>query len=394
MIDQTIYKCLSEVLEMCSEELQKTPPDTNLSELGLTSLSFISFIVKLEEACNIEVLDSDLLFENFSTLEKLFQTLAKYFPDQQESTKKVLVLDADNVLWRGVSGEEEVVIDDAILSFQNELLDYYQRGVLLCLCSKNEEKFVEQSLSHPLMKLKKEHFVILLANREDKASNIKKIANELNLSTDSFVFADDSDYELGFVSLNLPEVTCVKVDYSTPNFRAVIAEQFANAQSTSDLNRTQLYREQKEREKEKHRFTTVQEYNLSLETKILCQKAEVSQCARLAELSTRTHQFNLSGQQYTKEELEALLTAPNCLVLSLSVSDKYGDMGIVGMAVVQQETIEAFMLSCRVFDRDLELVLLQKIQDCIGTRLNGIYRRTEKNQRYAYFYPNHGVNII
>ena len=394
MITQTIYQCLSEVLQTSPEELQSTPTDANLSELGLTSLSFISFIVNLEEACNIEVLDSDLLFENFSTLEKLFGTLAKYFPNEKKSLKKVLILDADNVLWKGVCGEEEIVIDADILSFQKELLDYYKRGVLLCLCSKNEQAFVEQAFPHTSMLLKKEHFAVFVANRRDKVYNMEEIARQLNLSPDSFVFADDSDYELGFVALNLPEVTCIKVDHNTPEFRNTISELFADVQSTSDLNRTQLYREQKEREKEKHRFTTVQEYNLSLETKMICEKAKLDECQRLAELSTRTHQFNLSDRQYSEDELKSLLTAPDYTVLSLSVSDKYGDMGIVGMAVLQKEIIEAFMLSCRVFDRDLELVLLEKIRTYIGTTPKGIYRMTEKNQRYADFYPNNGVDVL
>ena len=369
MKTETILQCLSETLQKPLPQIQNLDPNTELIELGMTSLSFIAFIVKIEEALGIEVLDSDLIFENFSTLHKLFQTLAKYFPNQAP-IKKVLVLDADNVLWRGVAGEESIVIDQSIIQFQRLCIALYERGVLLCLCSKNQLHLIEQAFAETQMLLKKEHFAVLLANEKDKASNLYTIADELNLSPDSFVFADDSDYELGFIAL------------------------FEHVQPTSELNRTQLYREQKEREKEKHRFTSVQEYNASLQTKVCCQKATADGCARLSELSARTHQFNLSGKQYTPEELQALLNAPDHLVLSLSVQDKYGDMGTVGMAVVQGTTIEAFMLSCRVFDRDLELVLLNEIKQRVGKALQGVYLPTDKNRRFEGFYSDNGVIVI
>ena len=219
---------------------------------------------------------------------------------------------------------------------------------------------------------------------------------KLQLSiADSFVFADDSDYELGYIQLNFPEVTCVKVDYTAPEqFRNSLSDLFANVNATSNLNRTQLYREQKEREKEKHRFTSVHEYNASLETQITCQKANKKDCERLAELSARTHQFNLSNRSYSKDELLYLLTKPNYMVFTLSARDKYGDMGIVGMAVLNQTIIEAFMLSCRVFDRNMEFALLNEIKSSVRGRLEGIYCQTDKNKRFQTFYPDNEVTII
>ncbi len=387
-------KSLSETLKMPLLEMQKFDPNAPLTEIGMTSLSFISFIVKLEEETNIEVLDSDLIFENFSTINKLCETLSKYFPDAHP-IKKVLILDADNVLWKGISGEETIVIDNAVLKFQKLLLDFYEKGVLLCLCSKNQPNLIEQTFTSPQMLLNKEHFAVFLANRQDKASNLQTIANELNLSSDSFVFADDSDYELGYIQLNFPDVECIKIDYDAPiGFCEKLSNLFSNVQASSDLNRTQLYREQKEREKEKHRFTSVQEYNDSLKTQISCQNAVIDDCARLSELSIRTHQFNLSNKQYSQEELQKLIVDPDYIVLSISVQDKYGDMGIVGMAVVHQTTIEAFMLSCRVFDRDLEHVLLNKIKQSVHSPLYGVYTPTDKNQHFANFYSNNEVTVI
>ena len=309
------------------------------------------------------------------------------------SLKKCLILDADNVLWHGISGEEKIIIDEAILNFQSFLVELYERGVILCLCSKNDQLLIESSFNDPKMLLKKEHFAIFTANRSDKASNIDDIARELNLSCDSFVFADDSDYELGFVKLNLPSVTTLKVDYTSLDFKNELAKLFDSVHSSQDLNRPQLYREQKEREKEKRNFVSIEDYNLALQTKISCDIAKKEDCARLVELSARTNQFNLSDSHYTFDELSNLIDDSESTVLSLSVTDKYGDMGIVGMAVLRGDIIESFMLSCRVFDRALEFVILNKLKEFSKGSLRGIYRPNQKNSHYAEFYPQNGVLI-
>ena len=350
----------------------------------------ITFLVRIEDSFKFEIRDSDLLYENFSTLNRIFNTLAPYI-EPQESSKKCLILDADDVLWKGISGEEEIVLDDEILKFQTFLLDLYHRGVLLCLCSKNTEKSIDLAFSNPKMLLKKEHFAILVANPNNKATNISSIIDTLNLSHNSIVFADNSEYELGFVTLNLPELSTVKINHAIPTFYDQFTTFFASVQATSDLNRTKLYQEQKNREKEKYQFTSVQEYNQSLQTITTCKPASKEDCPRLSELSLRTHQFNLSDISYVKEELASLIDDPKTLVLSLSAKDKYGDMGIVGMAVVRKNTIEAFMLSCRVFDRDFELVLLKEIQKRTQAPLYGIYHTNQKNDRYMDFYTKNGV---
>ena len=386
-----IYKALAETLQKDIEEIRSLDPDAPLDELGLSSLAMISCVVELEESLGIEVLDSDLLYDNFASINIIFKTLSKYFDPAPTSLKKCLILDADNVLWHGISGEEDIVIDSAVIRFQSLLLELYHRGVLLCLCSKNNEELIEASFSHPKMLLKRDHFAVFIANRNDKASNIIAISDELGLSTESFVFADDSDYELGFVSLNLPNVTVVKVNYADRAFETQIVELFKDVHQTSNLNRTQLYREQKEREKEKRHFTTAAEYNCSLETKFKCGEASPEECARLSELSMRTNQFNLSSARYTEADVRNMIESDKYCVLSLSVCDKYGDMGIVGMAVLHNNIIEAFMLSCRVFDRDFETVLLNAARAISEDALYGVYRDNGKNARFADFYEKNGV---
>ena len=393
MNKQKIIALLAEALEILPEELEKYQSETPLTEIGLTSLKFISFIVKLEEVFDIEILDSDLLLENFLTTDKMFLTLQKYFIDEHPM-KKCLILDADGVLWKGISGEEDILIDKQVLDFQTHLLNLYDRGVLLCVCSKNEDFLIDHSFENPNMLLKKENFVIILSNRTDKVTNICAFADKLNLSLDSVVFVDDSDYELGFVEVNLPDVQCIKFNYYNTYVTEKISKPFADIQATSDINRTQLYLEQKSREKEKLRFTSVEEYNASLMTNAVVERAKAEDCARLAELSSRTHQFNLSARSYTEDQLNEMLANPEYTIFSLSVDDKYGRMGIVGMAVLKKSVIESFMISCRAFDRDFELMLLNTLKKISSVHLQGIYVKTDKNKRYASFYADNGVGVI
>ena len=229
----------------------------------------------------------------------------------------------------------------------------------------------------------------------NKAENIKAISNELNLSADSFVFVDDSDYELGLINTLLPEVETVRANYSDMAFLDEINSLFGE-RSAQDLNRTQLYIQQKEREKTKLHVSTVTEYNNSLETKWVCAIDDITQAERIAELSQRTNQFNLSGTRYNKEQIMKFIEEKSKHVISLSVRDKYGDMGMIGAAVVSvfenTAVIDSFFLSCRAFDRGFEVVLMDEIKRYCGDKsLSGIYIPTDKNARYADFYNKNGV---
>ena len=136
MDKEKILEVLGNIIDINKEQLLKTSVDTKLTDLGLTSIQFIQFIVALEEEFEIEILDSDLIMTNFETVEMLFSTLEKYFTSKKKK-KKVLICDCDNVLWHGISGEEEIYLDATILKFQETLIELYNRGILICLCSKN-----------------------------------------------------------------------------------------------------------------------------------------------------------------------------------------------------------------------------------------------------------------
>ena len=374
MDKEKILEVLGNIIDINKEQLLKTSVDTKLTDLGLTSIQFIQFIVAIEEEFEIAILDSDLIMTNFETVEMLFSTLEKYFTPKS-TLKKVLICDCDNVLWHGISGEEEIYIDATILKFQETLIELYNRGILICLCSKNEPENIETVFNSLEMPLKKNHILISKINLTDKATNIKEIALELNLSADSFVFVDDSKYELDLVSSIIPDITTVLADYSNCDFIEKIKGFFDG--SSTDINRTQQYRDQKEREKEKQRYAS-------------------AEAARISELSQRTNQFNLSDVRYAKEEINYFIRDEGYCVYVLSASDKYGDMGLVGAAVVRKTenpVIIGFFLSCRVFGRGFEEHFLNQIKSNSAVPMYGIYKRTDKNKRFEDFYSKNGVEI-
>lgn len=386
-----IFELLSEVTGHTADLLAALHSDTPLRDFGLTSIAFIQFVVALEDEFGIEVLDSDLDFGKFSTVNALIGTLEKYF--SKNTLKKVLVCDCDNVLWRGISGEEPTVIDAAADAVQNELLRLYNAGVLLCICSRNQPGNISAAFRQPGMTLKREHILISKVSGNDKPSALREIAAELNLSPDSFVFVDDSDYEIGLVSALIPEITVIRADADDPELCEKIDSCFEGADS--DVDRTKQYRDQKEREKEKLHCKSVEEYNNSLESRVKTSLCAEEDAPRVAELSQRTNQFNLSGARYTEDDVRRFIASDEYRVLSLRASDKYGDMGIVGAAVVRladSPVIEGFFISCRVFGRGFENLLLDEVKR-VSPNAGGTYRRTDKNAQFENFYTENGVTV-
>ncbi len=392
MNNDLIYESMSRIMKIDTKKLKKVSMETSLSDIGLTSLLTIALIVDIEKQMNIEILDSDLTSENFKTVGTLFQMLSKY--TQKKINKKVLIVDADGVLWKGVAGEETLLIDKQVIELQRKIIQLYNNGVLICICSKNQIENINDAFSLQNMILKREHFTLIVANKNDKVKNIHYIAKKLNLGIDSFVFVDDNDYEVGFVSLNLPEVFCIKFDHDNFEFFDKKMNTLFTATVGLDINRTQLYREQMNRERDKNSIISVEDYNKLLKTEIFFEKAMLQSCERLSELSKRTNQFNLSNKRYSKEEIKSLILSDDYDVFVLSIKDKYGDMGIVAMAVLKNNVIEALMMSCRVLGRDFELYFLERIKEKIGSKVYGCYKMTEKNKLYSAFYSNNGVITI
>lgn len=396
MIKEDVMKVLSNVLGKDATELSELTVNTKLVDLGMDSICFVQAIVAIEEKLKITISDTDLVFSKFETINDLLLALDKYFVPSN-NVKKVLVCDCDNVLWHGIAGEEDIFVDQNVIDLQQEIVRLYEGGILICLCSRNEKDNIIKAFDSLEMPLKLEHIINYKINGCDKSENIQEIADELQLPLDSFVFLDDDDYEIGLVGSLIPEIICVKVDYNNMGFVEKIKNIFGNLTAQS-LNRTVLYREQKEREKYRKPLQSVEDYNYSLNTKTAFRLAQKEQSERLADLSQRTHRFNLSNRHYSVREIKKLLSLEDYHVYYMSASDKFGDMGIVGAVIVREKgnnvIIESFILSCRVLMRNFEDLMIERVKQIFdGYHIYGVFVSNSQNAAYKDFYINNGVEI-
>ena len=369
---------------------------TVLTEAGFDSIKFIQFIVSFEEKYDVEVYDSDLLMSNFQTLEMVYETLDKYLQTGgDQKLYKCVITDCDGVLWRGIAGEDGAdrpVVADGSAALQKALKSLREHGVYVCICTKNSSDNISAVLDDASL-LEFSDVTICETDILDKAEAVGRILSDLDISSNSAVFLDDSAYECGLVAALVPGMTVLQADYSDSSFIDELVSLFENVPEQT-LDRTKLYREQKEREKIHISAANAEEYNRQLQTHISCFLAGAEDAERLAELSQRTNRFNLSGRRYTAEQIASFLEDDRYRLFALTASDIYGDMGLVAAAVVCGDTIENFMLSCRVFGRGFEDVLVEKVKSIYGSNLRGIFNVTEKNRAHSGFYTEAGIETL
>ena len=328
--------------------------------------------------------------------------------------KKCLILDCDGVLWGGIlseDGAEHIELAQtgrgrAYRLFQRELLRLRAEGILLCLCSKNDEADVLRVMAeHPDMLLRPGHITAHRIGWGDKAASIRALADELNLSLDSFVFVDDSRFETEAVSAMLPDVSVVCLDGVMPyDFTDTLRRTgwfYKCALTDDDRMRAESYRQEKQRGDALAAAVSCGDFLASLETRVVIGTAnDPMTLARAAELSQRTNQFNLSARRFTEDELQRIADRPDGRVYTLHASDRFGTLGTVAAAVVLDRggmaVIEGFYLSCRAFARGFENRLLERIREDAELRglcVIDVYRKTEKNHRFARFYPDAGIEV-
>jgi len=326
--------------------------------------------------------------------------------------KKCLVLDCDNTLWGGIVGEdgmENIQIGrtypgSAFLEFQNAILNLYHRGIILGICSKNNEKDVLDVLeNHPDMVLRKEHFVLFKINWDDKVSNLKEITKELNIGLDSLVFIDDNEFEINMVKQLLPQVKAILLPKDPSQYSDLLKSSglFDSLNfSNEDRTRSKMYKANISR---KHaasmmNHSSLEDYFKYLEMKVTISSADSFAIPRISQLTQRTNQFNLTTKRHSESEINEFVDSDKADVRYLKLKDRFGDSGIVGVAILKYEgedcLIDTFLLSCRVIGRGVEGVL---INDCEKTarkkgckRMIGFYIPTQKNGQVELFYKKQG----
>jgi len=304
---------------------------------------------------------------------------------------KVLVLDCDNTLWRGVVGEDGahcLVVDAGHRALQQLAIDQLAQGVLVCLASKNNEADVWEAFeTTPGMLLRKDMIVAHRINWEPKSANLRSLAQELNLGIDSFVFIDDSAAECAEVQAGCPDALVLQLPTEIERFVKHLWPLDARKVTETDRQRTELYVANARREHLRKETPNLDQFIASLDVQTRFVPFSPATAARAAQLTQRTNQFNTTTIRRTAAELEAIITSGGHVLLA-DVSDRFGDYGIVGLVVCMPGDgvlyVDSFMLSCRALGRGVEqrmLAELGRIADAAGFAVVAIdYRASAKNQ--------------
>lgn len=347
------------------------------------------------------------------TLVELARHAISLFHTQRNAAKKCLVLDCDNTLWGGIVGEDGIsgiqlspdYPGNTFYAFQAAIVELFHRGVLISLCSKNNENDVWAVFQkHPHMLLKKEHIAAARINWNDKSTNLVEIAAELNIGVDSLVFVDDSQFEIEQVRYRLPQVTSMWLD---PKQRTNYVNELKSSswfdiwrQTDEDKLRGKMYQAQKERQvfqQQRSLPDYLSGLNMCLKIKLACE----GDIPRVAQQTQKTNQFNLTSKRYNEGQIKRFLESTEYFILTASLEDRFGNMGLVGSAIIhikngEEAEIDTFLLSCRALGRKVEYAFLnQVLKVCYERGVKTLLSSripTERNIQTADFYLNAGFN--
>lgn len=340
-----------------------------------------------------------------SALENILAHYSLAIEERFNIRKKVLIIDADNTLWGGVVGEDGVegvsINKDypgiIFRKFQRQLLEIHNTGILLVMVTKNNIQEIDEMFDYHDMPLKREHFIKVIANWEPKSINISKVSKELNLDSDSFIFIDDNEFELEEVRSSLPEIQSFRFDSRFPEKSLNIINNVKGFKTWSlsieDKTKTIQYQDQKKRETHRSNIKNVDEYLLSLEMNLEIGINRSSQIKRISNLTNKTNQFNLTTRRYSEIDITNFMEK-DCVV-DFGLKDNFGDMGIIGVAIVKDNFIDTFLISCRAFGRKIEVEILEYI--CVKFKQNNIesmYIPSKKNDIAKNFYDSNGFKLI
>jgi FkbH-like protein len=327
---------------------------------------------------------------------------------------KVLALDLDNTLWGGTIGEDGlagIALGDEhpgvyFKALQRAVLDIARRGVILVLVSKNNLDDAMQVFDeHPAMLLRREHFAAMRVNWEPKAANLTSLAEELSLGLDSFVFLDDNPVERAAVRRALPQVIVPELGTDPSTYAGVLRSIPALERLTAsaeDAERTRYYVEERQRRELQTGADSVEDFLASLDIQVEIAPIDAMSLARAAQLTQKTNQLNLTTRRYTESQMKARLESPGWAGYVLRSSDRFGDNGIVGVAVMEAKDgvaeIDTLLLSCRVIGRQIETAFVAFLAEAALSeglpRLQGWFIPTAKNAPAQKIYELAGLACV
>lgn len=382
------------------------------------------FVFDLNEATNNYGKDNVFDYSSYyrgsmlfsqSFLPKLSYKLMGYIKALKSKNRKCLVLDLDNTLWGGIIGEDGI---DGIklninnpgnefVDFQRSIVSLYNRGIILAVNSKNNrEDALEVFQKHPYMLVKEDYLASYKINWMDKVHNIIELAKDINIGLDSMIFIDDNPVERARVKEALPEVLVVDMPKNTYLYKTTLENlnDFDTFSITKeDLTRGEKYYKRRKRQDLEKQVQSVDDFIQSLQLVAKIKFVDSFALQRVTSLINKTNQFNLTTKRYTAVEIEKMKKdQKNYSIYTLEVKDKFGDEGIVGVAIISKDTakiwtIDSFLMSCRVIGRKIETAFLYKIiNDGVKQKIEQIiasYIPTKKNPLVKDFFNNHNFEF-
>lgn len=328
--------------------------------------------------------------------------------------KKCVVLDLDNTLWGGVIGDDgidniqigELGTGRAFSDFQKWLTELKNRGILLAVCSKNNEDAAKEPFEkHPEMVLRLSDFAIFVANWNDKASNIKYIQQTLNIGMDSMVFIDDNPFERNLVREMIPEITVPELPEDPALYLSFLKKENlfeTGSYSAGDSDRTQQYRAEAQRVQLQQSFGSIDDYLQSLEMTGKAAPFDSFNIPRISQLTQRSNQFNLRTVRYTEGEIADIAASDNYITLYFTLKDKFGDHGLISVVILEKQEndlfIDTWLMSCRVLKRTAEEFIINTVvrtaKEKGFSRITGEYIPTAKNKMVADIYEKLGFSPV
>ncbi len=327
--------------------------------------------------------------------------------------RKCLVLDLDNTCWGGVIGDDGVegirlgqgsAEGEAFLAIQRYALDLKARGIVLAVCSKNEEDTARLPFrTHPDIALKEDDIAVFIANWDDKATNIRRIAQTLNIGTDALAFLDDNPAERARVRQMLPEVAVPELPDDPAWYPAALAQAGyfeTTGLSADDAKRAEQYRANAARVVAMETIGDYGAYLSSLEMVCDIRPFDEIGRTRIAQLINKTNQFNLTTRRYTEAQVGEMQNDPDLFALQIRLTDKFGDNGMISVVIFHKSpdkwTCDTWLMSCRVLGRRVEEATLATVATAAraagATQLAGSYTPSPKNRMVAEHFAKLGFN--
>lgn len=385
---------------------------SNDARVGIVDVAGIQVRLGSEAFADPKLYFSSKLSMSLEAVAMTAERIADAVVARRGTVKKCVVTDLDNTLWGGVIGDDglsgvrigEFGDGPAFSALQTWLKELKKRGIILAVCSKNQEEIAREPFEkNPEMVLRLDDFAMFVANWEDKASNIMLIQQTLNIGMDSIVFLDDNRFERELVRGLVPEVTVPELpDDPSLYVDFLRGENLFEAASFSeaDLARTGQYIAEGRRRQSASQFADFEGYLESLEMTATAAPFDELHFPRIAQLTQRSNQFNLRTIRYSEDDIAEIAASPDYLTLYFTLSDRFGDYGLISLVIAKRDEgartlfVDTWVMSCRVLKRGMEGFVMNRLVRCASeqgfTTIAGEYLPTKKNGMVSKLYEDLG----